>query len=86
MVFGVTILTYGLMYLSPRTGRNDASGQGTAPAPEVVEVMRHQLGLDRPFLIQYFDWLGKFVRGDMGNSYIDGAAVSGKLLSLCRIR
>ena len=82
VVFGVTILTYGLMYLSPQDPvEMMLQGQGTAPAPEVVEVMRHQLGLDRPFLIQYFDWLGKFVRGDMGNSYIDGAAVSGKLLS-----
>lgn len=82
VVFGVTILTYGLMYLSPQDPvEMMLQGQGTAPAPEVVEAMRHQLGLDRPFLIQYFDWLGKFVRGDMGNSYIDGAAVSGKLLS-----
>ena len=81
ILLGVTILTYGLMYISPQDPvEMMLQGQGTAPDPEVVAAMRHQLGLDRPFLVQYFDWLWKFVRGDMGVSYIDGAAVSGKLL------
>ena len=81
ILLGVTILTYGLMYISPQDPvEMMLQGQGTAPDPEVVAAMRHQLGLDRPFLVQYFDWLWRFVRGDMGVSYIDGAAVSGKLL------
>lgn len=82
VLFGVTILTYGLMYLSPQDPvEMMLQGQGTAPAPEVVEAMRHQLGLDRPFIVQYLEWLGKFISGDMGTSYIDGAQVSVKLLS-----
>ncbi|MCQ2452777.1 MAG: ABC transporter permease, partial [Oscillospiraceae bacterium] len=55
--------------------------QGTAPSGEIVEAMRHQMGLDRPFLVQYFSWLWKFIRGDMGASYVDSAAVAGKLLT-----
>ena len=82
ILLGVTLLTYGLMYISPQDPvEMMLQGQGTAPKPEVVEAMRHQLGLDRPFLIQYLDWLRKFICGDMGVSYIDGAAVSGKLLT-----
>ena len=82
VLLGVTFLTYGLMYLSPKDPvEMMLQGQGTAPAPEVVEAMRHQLGLDRPFLVQYVDWLSCFVRGDMGVSYLDGAPVAGKLLS-----
>ena len=82
VLLGVTFLTYGLMYLSPKDPvEMMLQGQGTAPAPEVVEAMRHQLGLDRPFLVQYVDWLYHFVRGDMGVSYLDGAPVAGKLLS-----
>ena len=81
VLLGVTFLTYGLMYLSPKDPvEMMLQGQGISPAPEVVETMRHQLGLDRPFLVQYFDWLGKFLRGDMGVSYIDGASVAEKLL------
>lgn len=82
VLFGVTILTYGLMYLSPQDPvEMMLQGQGTAPAPEVVEAMRHHLGVDRPFIVQYLEWLGKFISGDMGTSYIDGAQVSVKLLS-----
>ena len=55
--------------------------QGTAPSPDVVQAMRHQLGLDRPFIVQYLDWLWRFLRGDMGVSYVDGASVAGKLLT-----
>lgn len=35
-----------------------------------VEVLNHQLGVDRPVLVQYADWIGRFVQGDMGMSYI----------------
>ena len=57
VLLGVTFLTYGLMYLSPKDPvEMMLQGQGTAPAPEVVEAMRHQLGLDRPFLVQYAIW------------------------------
>jgi peptide/nickel transport system permease protein len=33
-----------------------------------VEEMRHQLGLDRPMPVQYIEWLGGVVTGDLGNS------------------
>lgn len=82
VLLGVTLLTYGLMYLSPQDPvEMMLQGQGTAPDPEVVDAMRSRLGLDRPFLVQYFNWLWKFIRGDMGTSYIDGASVAGKLLT-----
>ena len=82
VLLGVTLLTYALMYLSPKDPvEMMLQAQGTAPSADVVEAMRHQLGLDRPFVIQYLDWLWRFVRGDMGNSYIDGVAVADKLLS-----
>jgi peptide/nickel transport system permease protein len=37
---------------------------------EQVDVIRHDLGLDRPLLVQYFDWIGKVVTGDLGTSII----------------
>jgi peptide/nickel transport system permease protein len=36
--------------------------------PHAVERARHRLGLDRPIVVQYKDWLGKFVKGDWGTS------------------
>jgi peptide/nickel transport system permease protein len=35
-----------------------------------VEVLNEQLGLNRPLLVQYWDWISGFVMGDMGTSYI----------------
>ena len=35
-----------------------------------VAVLDHQLGVDRPLLVQYWDWISHFVTGDMSMSYI----------------
>ncbi len=37
--------------------------------PTAVEVLNHQMGTDRPVLVQYGDWIAGFVTGDMGESY-----------------
>ncbi|WP_131196732.1 ABC transporter permease [Lichenihabitans psoromatis] len=34
-----------------------------------VAALNHQLGVDRPVLVQYWDWISHFVRGDMSQSY-----------------
>jgi peptide/nickel transport system permease protein len=41
-----------------------------------VANLDRQLGLDRPLLIQYWDWISHFVLGDMGQSYVYRASVS----------
>ena len=35
-----------------------------------VQALNHSLGLDRPYLVQYWDWISNFVQGDMGTSYV----------------
>lgn len=42
---------------------------GTEATPERVEALRREMGLDRPFLVRYADWLLSFAKGDMGESY-----------------
>ncbi|MBI3954368.1 MAG: ABC transporter permease [Chloroflexi bacterium] len=42
---------------------------GTKANPEAVARLRHQLGLDRPFAVQFADYVGGVVRGDFGESY-----------------
>ncbi len=41
---------------------------GTEGNPEAVARLRHTLGLDRPLLVQYADWLGRAARADLGRS------------------
>jgi len=37
---------------------------------EQVDIIRHDLGLDRPLFVQYIDWIGSVATGDLGNSII----------------
>lgn len=45
-----------------------AAALGLQAVPAQIEALRHQLWLDRPFIIQYFHWVGNAVRGDFGIS------------------
>jgi peptide/nickel transport system permease protein len=41
---------------------------GPTASPARVEEARHQLGLDRPVLVRYGEWVGGLARGDLGTS------------------
>jgi len=41
---------------------------GEGASAESVEAIRQAYGLDRPLLAQYFEWMGKTLRGDFGES------------------
>ncbi|MBW1916172.1 MAG: ABC transporter permease [Deltaproteobacteria bacterium] len=43
---------------------------------EELDALRHEFGLDRPMYIQYADWIGGVVRGDLGDSIFLNVAVS----------
>lgn len=43
---------------------------GTNATPEAVAELKVSMGLDRPLTVRYFEWLGNFIRGDFGTSYI----------------
>jgi peptide/nickel transport system permease protein len=49
---------------------------GRSATPEVVENIRHQLGLDLPFYQQYFNYLRGLLHGDLGRSFIQRSEVS----------
>ena len=41
-----------------------------------VDALNHEMGTDRPLLVQYGDWISRFVQGDMGRSYAYRAPVA----------
>ena len=57
------------------------SNTGSAVSEEVLDAAREELGLNRPFLVQYFSWLGEMMRGNMGVSYISGRDVFATFVS-----
>jgi len=52
--------------------------------PEMVEAIRHQLGIDRPVVVQYGLFLKSLAHGDLGLSYRDQQPVFGTLLQALR--
>jgi peptide/nickel transport system permease protein len=47
---------------------------------EELAKIRHDLGLDRPLITQYFDWLGGIVKGDLGHSMLSKTPITRELL------
>ena len=73
-VWAVATLVFLLMHALPGDVvlvLLDTVGAGSPAADK----MREFLGLDRPLHVQYFDWLGTLLRGDMGNSLLGGYPV-----------
>ncbi len=54
---------------------------GQILSEDKLNAAREQLGLDKPFLTQYFVWLGKLLHGDMGNSYVSSLPVFDTFIS-----
>jgi len=69
-MLGVSFLTFAMFRIIPGDATIMRCGFGCTP--EVVEDLRHDLGLDRPWYVQYGDWLWGIVRGDLGESITEG--------------
>ena len=82
ILLGITFLSFAMMRIAGSDAilqRADASG--IALSEEVIAAQRAELGLDQPFLVQYFRWLGGFLTGDLGTSYITGKDVFSTFIS-----
>src|SRR5688572_29144085 len=66
VVFGVTVLVFLIIHLTP--GDPARIMLGAAGRPEDVENLRHELGLDQPIYVQYVRWLERAAHGDLGRS------------------
>jgi peptide/nickel transport system permease protein len=76
LVILVTI-AFALVHLTPgSTGTVNVESGIT----QNLQELQADLGLDRPLLVQYADWLGRVVHLDFGTSYVDGRPVLDKIL------
>ena len=82
ILFVITFLSYGMMRLAGSDAvLQKMANTESAASEEVIEAARAELGLDKPFLTQYFVWLNNLLHGDMGTSYISGEDVFAKFIS-----
>jgi peptide/nickel transport system permease protein len=71
-----SIISFSIIFLLPGDPALLILGDQLASDRAVYEAKRAELGLDRPLPIQYLDWLGKTVRGDLGISNRDKQPVT----------
>lgn len=58
---------------------------GTQASPAVVEALRESLGLNRPLIAQYGEWIGGVLTGDLGTSQLSGASVGVELAQKAQV-
>ncbi|MBO3200887.1 ABC transporter permease subunit [Dermatophilus congolensis] len=73
VLFGASVLSFAFTYLAPGDlARQTLTAQGVPATAEMLTAMRHRLGLDRPLLEQYLDWLNRLLHTDLGTSLATG--------------
>ncbi|MFC4533131.1 ABC transporter permease [Sphaerisporangium dianthi] len=69
VLWGAATLAFAALMLLPGDPVATLLGPATMASAEVRDRIRAEYGFDRPVLVQYFDYLGKLVTGDLGSSY-----------------
>ena len=82
ILLAITFLSYGMMGIagSDVVEQKMENTSGTV-SQEMIDNARAELGLDKPFVVQYFTWLGNLLRGDMGTSYVSNKPVFSTFVS-----
>jgi peptide/nickel transport system permease protein len=70
----VATIVFLLLRLAP--GDPAAILAGDVASPEQIAAIRTRLGLDQPIVIQFVDWIGRLLRGDLGTSIISNQPVT----------
>ncbi|GAC1512659.1 MAG: ABC transporter permease [Pseudarthrobacter sp.] len=77
VLFAVSLLVFSLLYVS--SGSIARNILGDTATPEQVAIKNAELGLDQPFFVRYFGWLGGAARGDLGTSWFTSEPVANAL-------
>ena len=78
---GITLLVFSLIHLIPGNAVETLSGERGMEPARYARLM-HEFGLDRPLYVQYFDYVGKVLHGDLGISISTHEPVFREFLTL----
>ena len=81
MLVAISFLVFSLIQVSPGDPVDAYLPPDAAVPPELREQIRRQLGLDRPFLVQYGYWLKETVQGNLGYRLIAREPVTDAILA-----
>jgi peptide/nickel transport system permease protein len=81
VLFGVSVLVFLMLRFIPGDAVEIMLGANTEITPERMNALREKLGLTKPLLAQYWDWLTGALRGNLGQSIWTGAPVREEILA-----
>lgn len=72
VLVGISFITFCLVMLAPGDPvRQMIAGNEDIVVSQIeIDALRHELGLDKPFIFQYLDWLGRVLHGNFGFSFM----------------
>ena len=82
VLLGISFITFCLVMLAPGDPVRQmiAGNEDVVVSQLEIDALRHELGLDKPFIFQYLDWLGRVLQGNFGFSFMMRKPVADALL------
>ena len=84
ILIGVTFISFFLLHLSPKNPAEiwliGTDGNAGQLSQETIEAQEEAMGLDKPLLVQYLNWLAGVLQGDLGVSFTTGEPVTQVIL------
>jgi peptide/nickel transport system permease protein len=68
VMLGVSVVVFALLYIAP--GDAATTLLGPQATEEAKEILREELGLNKPMLVQYYHWISNVLQGDFGTSIV----------------
>ncbi|GAX91725.1 ABC transporter permease [Effusibacillus lacus] len=78
ILFGISVLVFTIMHMVP--GDPASIMLGTNATPEAIAAMRQSMGLDKPVVTQYLNWISGLLQGNFGESVRTGEAILPEIL------
>lgn len=81
VLFAISFLAFGASFLAEGdpVEMYYIARHKPLPSEEILEKAREEKSLNEPVMVQYKNWLGNFLKGDMGTSYMDDRPVADKI-------
>lgn len=79
VIVGSLVLVFSILYVLPGDPTDNMVDPSMA-TPEVIANLRHELGVDQPFHIQFLRYFGGILQGDFGTSLVNSDPVLPKIV------
>jgi peptide/nickel transport system permease protein len=80
LLIGISMISFAMMFMAPGGPTSVFLASSHPMSPVEIANIRHNLGLDKPWYVQYFLWFGNMLHGNFGYSFTDGRPVLTKIL------